>query len=182
MFERLNRDRAASGLPPLEYDEHLADIGRAQSEDMRLHHFFAHESPMYGALDDRFDRAGYVAKVARENLAEAPDVETAQDGLMKSPHHHENIMARDVTKIGIGIVRAGVKDPQISCSRRSSQRLCARSRVTRSWRSFAAVSRRSASEPAAGHDRGAKGIGIAVRDGRDARGRPAKQVLDFIGQ
>jgi hypothetical protein len=57
------------------------------------------------------DRAGYVAKVARENLAEAPDVDTAEDGLLKSPHHYENIMSRDVVKVGIGIVRGGVKDP-----------------------------------------------------------------------
>lgn len=112
MAERLNRDRAASGLPPLEYDEHLADIGRAHSDDMRVHRFFSHDSPTYGSLDDRLDRAGYVAKVARENLAEAPDVDTAEDGLLRSPHHHENIMARDITKIGIGIVRGGVKDPQ----------------------------------------------------------------------
>jgi hypothetical protein len=49
---------------------------------------------------------------ARENLSEAPDVVTSQDGLMKSPHHHENIMAQDVTHVGIGIVRGGVQDPR----------------------------------------------------------------------
>lgn len=112
MAERLNRDRKASGLPPLVYDEALADIGRAHSEDMRAAHFFSHDSPSFGSLDDRLDRAGYVAKVARENLAEAPDVDTAEDGLLASPHHHENIMAKDITRIGIGIVRGGVKDPQ----------------------------------------------------------------------
>ncbi len=112
MFERLNRDRAAGGLPPLAYDDDLAAIGRAHSDDMRGHHFFAHESPTTGTLENRLDRAGYVAVVGRENLAEANDVPTAQAGLMKSPGHHANIMSSDVTRIGIGIVKGGVLDPE----------------------------------------------------------------------
>jgi hypothetical protein len=31
---------------------------------------------------------------------------------MKSPHHHENIMATDVSHVGIGIVPGGVQDPR----------------------------------------------------------------------
>ncbi len=251
MFERLNRDRAASGLPPLEYDEHLADLGRAHSEDMRVHHFFAHESPTYGALDDRFDRAGYVAKVARENLAEAPDVDTAEDGLMKSPHHHENIMARDVTRMGIGIVRGGVKDPgnllftqefstpardvtaaevasivlgRIEAERKRAGQAplaempllvdLAHSLVgdladDLGQASLDKIAQRAVegigAAPQSGlkgvvvgatrcydgddyevganvSDRAARGIGVAVRDGHDERGRPAKQVLVLIGQ
>lgn len=112
MAKRLNRDRAAAGLAPLEYDEQLADIARAHSTDMRDHQFFAHESPNTGKLDDRLARAGYLALEARENLAEAPDMNTAQDKLMLSPGHHANIMAKTVTHLGIGIVKGGVKDPR----------------------------------------------------------------------
>ncbi|HTJ84685.1 MAG TPA: CAP domain-containing protein [Polyangiaceae bacterium] len=112
MHEAVNRDRAAAGMPPLAYDERLADIARAHALDMHQHLFFAHESPTTGTLDDRLSRASYLAAVARENLAEAPDVPLAEDGLMKSPHHHENLMATDVTHIGIGIVTGGVKDPR----------------------------------------------------------------------
>ena len=110
MAERLNRDRAANGLPPLEYDETLADIGRAHSADMHENHFFAHESPTTGSLDDRMARAGYLALEARENLAEGPDVDTAEDGLLASPGHHANIMSTTVTHVGIGIVEGGVED------------------------------------------------------------------------
>ncbi len=112
MHAAVNRDRAAAGLPPLEYDERLADIARAHALDMHQHLFFAHESPTAGTLDDRISRASYLAAVARENLAEAPDVALAEQGLMKSPHHHENLMATDVTRIGVGIVVGGVKDPR----------------------------------------------------------------------
>jgi hypothetical protein len=112
MAERLNRDRAAHQLPPLEYDERLADIGRSHSTDMRDHSFFDHISPTLGNLENRVDRAGYLNLVARENLAEGPDENTAEDSLLASPHHYENIMAKDITRVGIGIVKGGVRDPR----------------------------------------------------------------------
>jgi uncharacterized protein YkwD len=112
MFERLNRDRAAHGLSGLKYDERLADIGRAHSTDMRDHGFFDHVSPTFGDLESRVDRAGYKNLVARENLAEGPDVNSAEDSLLASPHHFENMMATDITHVGIGLVQGGVKDPR----------------------------------------------------------------------
>src|SRR5690606_3600973 len=80
--------------------------------DMRDHQFFEHESPNSGSLDDRLNASGYLFLNARENLSEAPDVERSQAGLMLSPPHHENIMAADVTHVGIGIVPGGVVDPR----------------------------------------------------------------------
>ena len=112
MAERLNRDRAAHGLPPLQYDEKLADIGRSHSTDMRDHGFFDHVSPTLGNLENRVDRAGYRNLVARENLAEGPDIDTAEDSLLASPHHYENIMSTDITRVGIGLVKGGVRDPR----------------------------------------------------------------------
>jgi uncharacterized protein YkwD len=112
MFALLNSDRAAHKLPPLKYDERLADIGRAHSTDMRDHSFFDHQSPTYGNLEARVDRAGYSNLVARENLAEAPNVEKAEVSLLASPHHFENMMATDVTHVGIGVVEGGVRDPR----------------------------------------------------------------------
>lgn len=111
MFQLLNADRAAHKLPPLKYDERLADIGRAHSSDMRDHRFFDHVSPTFGNLANRVDRAGYGNLVARENLAEASDVARAEASLLASPHHFENIMATDITHVGIGLVPGGVKDP-----------------------------------------------------------------------
>lgn len=108
MLQRLNRDRAAQGLPPLTYDSRLADVARYHSADMRDNRFFEHDSPNSGSLEDRLDAAGYAFLAARENLSEAPDVERGQDGLLRSPPHHANIMADDVTHVGIGIVSGGV--------------------------------------------------------------------------
>lgn len=112
MFDRLNRDRAGKGLGPLAYDEELAAVGRFHSNDMKTHKFFAHDSPTSGSLEDRLDRAGYLAAIARENLAEGPNVDGAEDSLLQSPGHYANIMAEDITHVGIGIVKGGVEDPR----------------------------------------------------------------------
>ena len=112
MHARLNRDRKKEGLGPLAFEPELAAIARAHSEDMRVHRFFAHESPNTGTLEDRLDRAGYLASVARENLGEGPDIDRTEDSLLASPGHHANIMARDVTHVGIGIVKGGVGAPE----------------------------------------------------------------------
>ncbi len=111
MAELVNRDRKKNGLSPLAYDERLADAARAHSADMHQNHFFDHESPTYGKLEQRLTRAGYLYLTSRENLAEAPDIDEAENGLLRSPHHYENLMATDINLIGIGIVRGGANDP-----------------------------------------------------------------------
>lgn len=112
MADAVNADRAKQGLPPLAYDERLADVARYHANDMQKNRFFAHESPTSGSLDDRLAKAGYLAAVGRENLAEALDVPRAEDGLMHSPGHRANILSNDVTHIGVGIVRGGIGDPR----------------------------------------------------------------------
>lgn len=112
MSEIVNRDRAKNGLPPLKYDERLADAARSHSADMHQNHFFEHLSPTWGNLEQRLTRAGYLFLTSRENLAEAMTIEEAEAGLLRSPHHYENLMATDITSIGIGIVKGGPNDPR----------------------------------------------------------------------
>ncbi len=104
MHALLNEDRARAGLPPLTYDESLADVGRAHSFDMMSHGFFAHESSLTGSLEDRLVRAGVLFVAARENLALDDNVPNAERHLMESPGHKANILATDITAVGIGIV------------------------------------------------------------------------------
>lgn len=111
MAERVNADRAKKGLSGLAYEPALAEIARFHAADMRTKKFFAHDSPTSGSLDDRLAAASFNASTARENLAEAPDVDQAEDGLLASPGHYANIMANDVTHVGVGIVHGGVADP-----------------------------------------------------------------------
>ncbi len=112
LFGLLNRDRAAQGLPALAYDEQLADVARAHSLDMREHDFFTHESPRNGLLEDRMDRAGYLATEMRENLAIAATPTRAAHNLMESPGHRANVLATSVTHVGMGIVRGNAEGDQ----------------------------------------------------------------------
>jgi uncharacterized protein YkwD len=113
MFKLLNRDRAANGKPALQYDESLADVARAHADDMRKNKYFAHDSPTWGTLDDRLARAQISVATARENLAEAMDVEEAERTLVASPGHFANIVADDVTHVGVGVVAGGVAHPEM---------------------------------------------------------------------
>jgi uncharacterized protein YkwD len=105
MLELVNRDRAKAGLAPLEHDPLLADIARAHAQDMKVHGFFSHDSPKTGTLQDRLDRAGYLALEARENLASAPTVDKAELNLLESPSHRANLESTTMTHVGIGIVQ-----------------------------------------------------------------------------
>ncbi len=112
MHARLNRDRQKQGLKPLAFDTRLADIARGHSKDMHERGFFAHDSPFTGSLQDRLDRAGYLSSLARENIGEGASVDKTQDALLASPGHHENIMAADVSQVGIGIFPVGTGPTQ----------------------------------------------------------------------
>lgn len=112
MHALVNQERQKRGHAPLAYDDALADVARYHAADMRDHRFFAHESKQSGSVEDRLDRAAIPFATTRENLAEAPTVELAQEGLLKSPGHFANMMADDVTAIGVGVTRGGLMAPE----------------------------------------------------------------------
>lgn len=68
--------------------------------------YVGHESPRFGGLVARLDRAGYLRRAARENVGRADEVETVEAGFLLSPGHRANLLATDVTHVGLGIVRA----------------------------------------------------------------------------
>lgn len=103
MLRAINSERRKRGLAPLEWCNACADVARSHSKDMYRGGYFSHEN-LEG--EDPFDRMiaadiGYGA--AGENLALAPTVEEAHEGLMRSPDHRENILRRAFDEVGIGI-------------------------------------------------------------------------------
>ena len=99
-----NQHRLRRGLPPLSLDDSLTQIARQHSQGMADQGFISHSLPL-GNLKSRMARAGYLHEVARENVASAPTVLKAQNALTESPGHESNILADDVTRVGIGIAR-----------------------------------------------------------------------------
>jgi hypothetical protein len=104
MLSLTNQHRIGRGLQPLVMDDALSQIARKQSLGMLLQGFISHSQPL-GNLRVRMTRAGYSYEVARENVATAPTIEKAQNALTESPRHESNILASDVTRVGIGVAQ-----------------------------------------------------------------------------
>ncbi len=105
MVDLVNQERASRGLNALRVDSTLTDMARAHSLDMIQRRYFSHYTPEGGSVADRADAAGLAYRIVGENLALAPDLAQAHDGLMQSPGHRENILRPDYSRIGIGIYR-----------------------------------------------------------------------------
>lgn len=104
VWKLLNADRAHAHLPPLAWDAQLAKVARAHSADMQAHGFFGHVSPTTGSSADRAKKAGIDAMLLLENVARATTPGEAERGLMNSPGHRANILNREATHVGVGVV------------------------------------------------------------------------------
>ena len=85
MLDLVNMERASAGLRPLVADDQLREVARAHSLEMFQSDYFSHTSPTAGSPFDRMHAAGISFVVAGENLAYAPNVQVAHQGLMASP-------------------------------------------------------------------------------------------------
>lgn len=112
-FLYLNEERRGRGLPPLEWSPEAAAVAQAHSEDMVAHGFVGHRSPTTGEVMDRFTAASLSGVVVRENVARGYGPKGIHDSLMDSPGHRVNILATDVTHVGVGVV---VSEPETDVS------------------------------------------------------------------
>jgi uncharacterized protein YkwD len=104
LLAAVNRDRAAVGLAPVAWDEPLARAARAYSQEMSERQQVDHVSARSGNAADRVRRAGVDAVFVFENVARANSVAEAQRSFMTSPGHRANVLARNVTRLGAGVV------------------------------------------------------------------------------
>lgn len=108
MLELLNQERAEQGLKPLMLDTALTRVARAHSVDMFQRGYFSHSSPEGSTPFDRIRAARIPFRTAGENLALAPTLKIAHEGLMNSPGHRANILEPRFGRVGIGIMSGGV--------------------------------------------------------------------------
>lgn len=109
MFNLVNKERSKNGLEPLKSDEKLKDIARTYARQMFSEGFFSHISKIdQSAPLTRAINAGAVFFVIGENLAYAPDIYVAHQGLMNSEGHRKNILSIDFIKLGIGVIDGGL--------------------------------------------------------------------------
>lgn len=104
MLALVNEDRAAAGLPALAWDDRAAAVARGHSTEMLATGEVAHVSKTTGSASDRVKAAGIKTGAVLENIARAYGVAEAEEGLMNSPGHRANLMSKQVTHLGVGIV------------------------------------------------------------------------------
>ncbi|MFZ5591659.1 MAG: CAP domain-containing protein [Bacillota bacterium] len=108
MVDLVNAERAAQGLAPLKVNLELTRVARLKAKDMIDNNYFSHTSPTYGSPFDMMKQFGITYRTAGENLAGAPDVNTAHTNLMNSPGHRANILNASFKEVGIGILPGSV--------------------------------------------------------------------------
>ena len=108
LFDLVIDERTQRGLGALAWDERLVAVARTHSEEMFKLKYFSHESPVAGSPFDRLMAAHVSYTRAGENLAYAQSVAVAHRALMDSPGHRENILRPEFTRIGIGVIQAGI--------------------------------------------------------------------------
>jgi uncharacterized protein YkwD len=108
MLQLLNGERRQHGLKPLRADAELTQVARAHSRDMFARGYFSHTTPDHVDPFDRMRRAHVRFLTAGENLAFAPTLAAAHEGLMQSPGHRANILRPQFGRVGIGIEDGGV--------------------------------------------------------------------------
>jgi len=107
MLVLLNQARASRGIKPLVMDQKIRLEARSYSQEMFQHGYFSHIDPEGNNPFQRMTTAGIKYDVAGENLALAPTLELAFQGLMNSPPHRANILNPQFKKIGVGIENGG---------------------------------------------------------------------------
>ncbi len=108
MIILVNKERSSRGIGILTFDSKLRDTARSHSGDMFKRGYFSHFTPEGATVVDRADKFSVSYAVIGENLAFAPTLELAHNGLMNSPGHRANILSPDFKKIGIGILDGGI--------------------------------------------------------------------------
>lgn len=107
VFDLVNEIRVENGLAEFEYDDTLADVARAHSQDMIDRNFFDHYNPDGASPFDRMKAAGIRYTMAAENIAAGyPSPESVVEGWMNSPGHRANILSGN-KYLGVGLALGG---------------------------------------------------------------------------
>ncbi len=112
ILQRVNAERARSGLKPLKLSARAAVVARGHSFDMALRHYFSHTSPEGIGPAERLRGEGFTFTAAAENIY-ADDyadlehlAERALAGWLKSAEHRANLLSDKFTETGIGVARS----------------------------------------------------------------------------
>ena len=103
----LNQERERAGLHPLQWDARLAEAARYHAQRMAQSRQLSHLLPGEPDMGERVAATGIRFDAVAENVAYAPSVEIAHQGLMNSPPHRANILNSQYDAVGVAVVSSG---------------------------------------------------------------------------
>lgn len=107
LFQSINQERAAAGLPALAWNAHLDRAALQHAQQMRSARAISHQFRGEPDLSARAAAAGTHFSRVAENVATSGSVLQMHDSLMQSQHHRENILDPRVNTVGIAVVASG---------------------------------------------------------------------------
>jgi uncharacterized protein YkwD len=103
-----NQVRAQAGVPPLLADDGLTQAARQHAAAMAAQRQLSHQFPGEPSLAQRLAASTNLhLNRTGENVASAASVELAQEGLMLSPPHRQNLLNPAYNVAGFGVIRSG---------------------------------------------------------------------------
>ena len=107
LLNAANRDRAAAGLAPLQWDAALAAAAHQHAVLMAQRSALSHQFPGEAPMQERARHAGARFILIAENVAEGPSIPGLHTQWMNSAPHRANLLDRELNSIGISVVQNG---------------------------------------------------------------------------
>lgn len=105
LFDLSNKEREKQSLPLLQYNKELAEAAQKKAGDMFAKDYWAHFAPDGTTPWSFMLSSGYQYEYAGENLAKNfLFSQGVVDAWMNSPTHKENILRKEYTEVGYGVV------------------------------------------------------------------------------
>ena len=108
IINEVNKARVSYSMLPLVENGKLDSAALAKARSIASLGSLVHSSAPSDQEWPTLLKVGYIYDSAGENLALAPTLEIAHQGLMNSQGHRENILSPDFHKIGIGVIDGGI--------------------------------------------------------------------------
>lgn len=116
IFQRVNQERTAAGLPALSYNTTMEHYARIKSKDMGDNGYFSHEDLQGNLITEQMKADGVTYKAWGENIAyiqggsgNSAIATQFMDNWMNSSGHRANILSTNFSSIGIGVYKIGNK-------------------------------------------------------------------------
>ncbi len=114
IFQRVNKERSAAGLPALSYNTTMEHYARIKSKDMGDNGYFSHEDKQGNLITVQMKADGVSYRAWGENIAYIQGANSNSalatkfmDNWMNSSGHRANILSTNFSSIGIGVYKIG---------------------------------------------------------------------------